>query len=215
MGAVRYRVIAGMRRRPAALIVPVLLVGIVFATVLSLAGGARRTSTAPTRFGRAVGGAADGLLYQYSGRPRTSEIRGLAGVREVQSFTYVYVNLAAFSVDKASIDTFAGATPLPDRLVAGRLLDTANPGEVMVNEKLVRSLGAKLGDRFPVTSFSREQVEAGGFAAPPEGPTFEVELVGVTSGPGSLDDESFTVMFSPAILDKDMALEDHSAEIRR
>ena len=97
MGAVFYRVIADMRRRPAALIVPVLLVGFVFAMILSLAGGARRTSTAPDRYGRALGGDADGVLYQFSGRPRTDEIRRLAGVHEVKSFVFVYANLAAFA----------------------------------------------------------------------------------------------------------------------
>ena len=48
--------------------------------------------------------------------------------------------------------------------------------------------GAQLGDRFPLVSWTREQVDRGGFFnEPPQGYSFDAELVGVIDAPEALE----------------------------
>jgi hypothetical protein len=78
MRAVFFRVGADLRRRWPALIAPTIIVSVVFGAVLAFAAGAHRTSTSTARFTASLGGDFSGALYQFTGRPRTEEIRRVA-----------------------------------------------------------------------------------------------------------------------------------------
>jgi hypothetical protein len=182
------------------------VVALASATILALAAGAQRTSTAPDRYVAASTGDAEALVTQHSGRPVTAEVESLPGVAAVDSITFFFGSLSRDGVDdRSSAGTLAGSsTSSGMRLVSGRTPNPDQPGEFVATPEFLKANRASIGDHFDLVTLSPEQSGAQGFGnAAPEGPTLEAVLVGVIDGPNQLDDPSTTAIFSAATLDLD------------
>ena len=185
------------------------VIGVLGGVATGIAAGTVRTASAPDRYTTALGGDPDLMITQQSGQSLKNQIAQLPGVESMQSFVFVTAFLVA-PTDGSLIfepNPFAGdADAVGARLVTGRFPDPTNPDEFVVNRALWNSLrdkyGTRLGDVFPVRSFSQAQV-ADDFdpSSDPEGPTFSATLVGVTESPSDFDEPSQLFVFSPAFLD--------------
>jgi len=198
------RVRAWGRTQWRAAAVVAVLVGVVAGAVLALAAGTRRTASAPDRYTEASGGDPDLGLFQAFGPPLSSSIRALPGVTEVSSQTFV----TAFPVGPAGVlsdvNPFAGDdTALGGRVVEGRFNDPAQPDEFTANRAAADLMGARVGQRFDVESYSQEQAQQNQFQPGVElaGPQFEATLVGIVQYPVDLEDSAPAIVFSAALLD--------------
>ncbi|MCU1427654.1 MAG: hypothetical protein JWL83_1654, partial [Actinomycetia bacterium] len=184
------------------------IVAVVTGAVLTLVAGARRTSGAPHAYTAAVGGNADSLIQQRSGRPRTTEVAALPGVGSVESFTFVFAALLDPKHESAT-DTisFAGSRPFTSRLVAGRAANPNQPYEFVADKTFVADHDARVGSRFHVLTWTRDQGDHGrGFNDKPKGPSFEGVLVGIVDAADKLENNLSTTVFSPALLDEDVGI---------
>src|SRR5262249_60869730 len=98
--------------------------------VLALGAGARRPASALDRYTASVGGDADTMLVQPSGRPQVAAIRSLPIVRELHSVTFLTVDVdgakqAADADGTGQITVSAGDGYAESRVVAGRRPATA------------------------------------------------------------------------------------------
>jgi FtsX-like permease family len=202
--AVLLRVRSGLRRRRLATMVVAAVVAAASGTVLALVAGAQRTSSAPDAFTAAVGGDPDGTIQQQSGRPRTAEIAALPGVRSVEAMTFVFAQLVDPD-DHPETGTlvFAGSRPYASRLVAGR--EPGDLQEFTADQGFVDDHDARIGDHYRLASLTPEQIERGAFEDAPQGPSFDAVLVGIVAAPDVLETEYRTAVFSPALLDEDVA----------
>ena len=102
---------------------------------------------------------------------------------------------------------FIGTRRLDTQLVAGRQADPDQPDEFVADRSFVAQHHAHLGDRFPVTFWTWDQVMRGeGYVKPPTGPEIEAVLVGILQAPASLEENAASVIFSPALLKEDIGL---------
>ena len=183
-----------------------LLVTVAVAAVLALAAGARRTATAPERLTRELGG--DGLLVtQQSGRPRTAEVTSLHSIQSFTTITYAAVAVDdPGHPDAGDINAFAGAGfGLGGRLVAGRRVDPSDPTEFVSNVSFARAHDAHVGQQFAIRVLSQEELDRSEFG-PTAGVATTATLVGIVDSPDDLDDPTPTVLFSPALLDRDVGV---------
>jgi hypothetical protein len=66
----------------------------------------------------------------------------------------------------------------------------------------VDEFGAQLGDRIPLVSWTREQLDRGGFFnEPPQGYAFDAELVGIIDAPEELENRYTAGFVSPGLFD--------------
>ena len=198
-----FRVRATLRRRWLSVLVVTGIVAVVTGTVMTLAAGARRTAKAPDAFTDAVGGELDATVEQNSGPPRTAEVLALPGVESVETITFIFANVTgpAGGPGEGAI-ALAGSRLSTSRLVAGRPADPADPHEFVASQGFVDEQGAQLGDRFPLVSWTREQLDRGGFfVEPPEGYSFDAELVGIIDAPEGLENRYTAAFVSPGIFD--------------
>jgi ABC-type lipoprotein release transport system permease subunit len=203
MGAVRYRLISGLRHRWRSTVAFTLLVAVVFGVVITVAAGAHRTATAPDRYTSSSQIEADGIVTQDGGRPRTDEIAELGAVAAVDSVTFVFGSVTdPTGADPGPALVFSGSPrAIGMRLVSGRETDPDNAGEFVASQSFVDAAQAEIGDTVEVVTFTQQQADDGGFGTPnPEGPRVMATLVGVIDGPTQLDDPTPLVVVSPALL---------------
>jgi hypothetical protein len=177
-------------------------IAVVFAAVLAVVAGARRTATAPDRYTASVGGNVDGLIEQRSGRPLTDRIAALPGVKNLSAYTFVFGGFADGQRNlPANLITFAGTRPLSSRVVAGRDLDPNDPHEFVADRSFVQATHARVGNRFSFKSISRAQTASGaGFNVEPHGAAFDAVLVGIIDSPDQINSGSLTVVTFPSAL---------------
>jgi hypothetical protein len=207
MRAVLFRLRTTVRRRWLPTLLVAAVIAVVSAAVLTLAAGARRTAQAPDAFTAAIGGGPDATVTQEGGPPRTAEVAALPGLRSVDAMSFAFAALE----DPAHPDTesfgFIGTRGMDTRLVAGRQADPDQPDEFVADRSFVAQHQAHLGDRFPVTFWTWDQVMRGeGYVKPPTGPEIEAVLVGILQAPASLEDDAGAVVFSPALQTADIGL---------
>ena len=204
LNAVLLRVREWARRSRLRALWVAIVVGLLAGAVLSVAGGARRTASAPDRYTTSVGGDPDLVLQQYSGAPLTDTIRTIPGVAEAQGATFVaaWPKTANYGEVQAA-NPFAGdVQALGGRLIEGRLMDQSAPDEFTVNRPLAALMGAKIGDRFDIAAFDREQMADPGFdgSAEPGVPPFQATLVGITAAADEFENPSPLIVYSGAML---------------
>ncbi len=176
--------------------------------MLTLAAGARRTLDAPDAYTASVGGDVGGSITQNTGRPQTAAVAALPGVSSVEAMTFLF----AATGDPSDVQTsgtivFAGSRLTTAHLLAGRPADPSKPDEFVADRTFFRTRHAKLGDRFPMMSWTQEQQAQGkAFVDPPAGPAFEGVLVGEVDAADVLNDNYTTMVFSPALLDEDIGI---------
>jgi ABC-type lipoprotein release transport system permease subunit len=179
-------------------------IAVVCATVLAVAGGARRTASAPDRYTASVGGDVDALVEQREGLPQTAAIAALPAVEELSAYTFLFGGFDEERVPESFI-AFAGTRPLSSRVVEGRDLDPSNPHEFVADQSFLNATGARVGDRFPFRSISRKTIESGqGFGGEPDGAAFDATLVGVLDSPDSINSDFTVGIFPETLLREDI-----------
>lgn len=181
-----------------------LIVAVTSASVLLVAAGAQRTSSAPDRYTSARGGDLDATVIQEQGRSRASEVAALAGAASVESMTFVFGGLIGpGGSDPLDVLTFGGSVAASSsRLVAGREPDAGVDGEFAATQSFVDAIDVEIGDTLQLVTFTQEQADRLGFDAPdPAGPTVEAVLVGIVDGPGEIDFPTASAIFSASLLD--------------
>jgi hypothetical protein len=193
------RVSSRVRRHLWATLGTACVIAVVVAIVLAVAGGARRTGSAPDRYTASVGGNVDAFVEQREGQPRTDAIAALPSVAEASGYTFLFGGFEEENVPEGFI-TFAGSRPLSSRVVEGHDLDPADPHGFVADTSFTKATGARVGDHFQFRSISRKSIASGkGFGGEPDGPAFEATLVGVLDSPDSINSD-FTVGIFPATL---------------
>jgi putative ABC transport system permease protein len=211
MSALVFRLQSGLRREWRSSVSLALFVAVAVGTVLALAAGAQRTSSAPDRYTSTYAGNFDASIVQFAGSPATDDVAAMPAVRSVHSITFFFGALVALdsSTDVDPNDLDAGATLAGSylatgmRLLEGRDTDPTKEGEFIADKDFIDASKAHIGDRFRVITLTAEQASAAGGDTPPDqwgGPTFEATLVGIVDGPSSLDDPDPGLLFSPAVL---------------
>lgn len=206
MRAVAYRLRRLLRANWRSVAGSIGVVALASATILALAAGAQRTTSAPDRYAAASTGDADALVTQDSGRPVTAEVASLPGVAAVDPVTFFFGSLSRDGADdRSGAGTLAGSSRLSGmRLVSGRSPDPDRAGEFVATPGFLDANGGSIGDQYDLATRSPQQSGAQGFGnAEPEGPTLRAVLVGVIDGPDQLDDPTTVAIFSAATLDLD------------
>jgi hypothetical protein len=206
VGVLWFRVRAQLRGRAPANLFLVLLVGLAGALVLAAAAGARRSEAALPRF-LAANRTVDASVYVPSKGPTdelTEARRRLAALPEVrQVFRLTGWSAGALILagedptDPSGWDRQLGTLALDPGgsvalghpiLVAGRLPDERRPDEAAVDEELAGRHHLRVGSRYRVAAFTREQlaVAGEGGAASPRGPVADLRVVGIVRYPRDL-----------------------------
>lgn len=184
-----------LRRRWRHLVLVAVLVAVVVGTVLTAVAGARRASTSVDRY---VAAMQPPDVAVFGADPETlDEVAALPHVE-----TSARVDLAAIVPSERPSDEFYpmmvsldGQVPyrlLRPKVVAGRLPDPGEALEVALGERAARRLGKGVGDALPMAGYTPEGVLAefqgegeGGLPAP-DGPAFDLEVVGIVRDVGDL-----------------------------
>ena len=184
-----------VRRRLRSLIVLGLLAGLTAGLALAAVAGARRTDTAWERL-RDRTNAADAIVFTSQAGiydPDELDYDSLADrpyIDAVGAFGLVWgtSDLGPFG---AMVSTYGGWLTSVDtpRIIEGRLPARDAPNEVVISPPLPGSemavAGIRVGSTIGVSFLTVEQQAAGRFE-PPEGPTVELEVVGIADSPFNL-----------------------------
>ncbi len=201
--AVALRVRVWVRSNSARAVWLGIVVGVLAGSVITVAGGARRTSSASDRYTSSLGGDPDLVLYQPYGPPLVDAIDGLPGVIEVQGITFVAAwPTSEFGEDTFDANTFAGDDRLfGGRVVEGRFTDPGAPDEFTVNRAMADLLGDAVGQTFAINAFSQNQIDDAGFDIDsPASPPTEATLVGIAPSPSEFEDDAPIVVYSDGFL---------------
>ena len=209
MAGLGLRVRTWFRSRRALVLVTAVLVGVVAGLAMGLVAGTRRTASAPDRYTSWSGGDPGLIIQQQTGDPLTDAVAAMPGVRSADGYTFVTAFLRGpdgslvFRPNPfAGTDRFSGS-----RLVEGRNTSAHAPDEFTVSPTMAailrRRFGSHVGDRFPVSSYSRDQIESNrafGTGDKPEVPTFTARWVGVIDDPANFEDDSPAIYYSPGFI---------------
>jgi ABC-type lipoprotein release transport system permease subunit len=184
-----------LRRRWRRVVVLTLLVGVVGAVVLATVAGGRRSASALARFNAS---SRAGNLELTVGDATASQLRAFRRVEGVESFArlktvgVMFPGAPQLDAIAAAVDTRFGRVVDRARVVAGRAADPTAVDEVNIGEALAAQLHLGVGDHLDAESYSSEQVAAflsGGYAGQgPEGPRFQLRIVGIVRRPLDLGD---------------------------
>jgi len=180
-----------IRRRWRSVVVLVLLVGAVGAIVLATAAGARRTSTALSRFNSSSRAATVQLNVTGASPAR---LRAFGRVPEVASFG---VASGLFVVDPsapnltilAEPNTQIGTVVDRARVIVGRAANPAAVDEVAIDESVVALIHRGVGDYLDVSSYTPKQISValqGANLGAPAGPHLRLRIVGIIRRPFDL-----------------------------
>jgi putative ABC transport system permease protein len=195
---------AEWRRRRAATLGLILLTGLAGAVVLTVAAGARRTSTSLERL--AVESSAADAIVDVGGADREAveAIARLPVVAGSTSYSIVFAIVDGVEEDLALLvphDDRLGVAVGRDRLIRGRRPNSSRSDEVVVNELAAGLAGVDVGDNVTIATLSPEQADAEDYF-PPRGPALRLRVVGVTRGPDDLIEHGEAAFIaSPALLD--------------
>ena len=202
MGAVWTWVRADLRQRPLSMVVLILLIGLSTGVALAAAAGAHRTDTAYDRFLESSRSATHRVQYTSDADidgEVLARLRADPAVEEVVLLNFFIGFSDATDLDIAVVSSRDQAF-LRDvdrlRLVEGRLPAAGAHDEVVVNELLARSAGIGPGDRLPLATVTPQQLDGEDFAAGPQGPLLDLEVVGVGRFPDDLADDATAYAFA-------------------
>ena len=178
-----------IRRHRRSVVLVAALVALVLGTVLACVDGARRARTSFARYVEQIE-APDLMVF---GDPDTmAKVDDVPGVAASLPFdvpaafvaTEGYYPLLAASDARILRDHFRY------RVVAGRLPDPSQPLELVVSERTADSLGVDVGDAVPIETMSPRALdllnETEGEVYEVDGPSFEVEVVGIVRDLGDI-----------------------------
>ncbi len=159
-----FALVAGwdLRRRGRRVVFLVVLVGVVGACVLATVAGARRSSTALTRF-KASSRSADLELAAASTARQVARLRrlpGVAAVAALPAYGLVISSAPEFQSIGAATDREFGRGVDRDRLIAGRRPDPGAVREITIGEGLANRLHVTVGSFITAESFTPEQIAA-------------------------------------------------------
>jgi len=186
MQAVWFVARSEMRHRWLGAVVLIVLVGIVGGAFLASAAGARRTSSAITRFESSTDAATLEFTVRNAVTPaqlaQLERVPGVAKVGLLRALA-VYNTDAGFIQAGAPIDDEWGRTIDRPRLLRGRIAHGAH--EVNIGEGLARRLHAGVGDTLPVQSFTPDDIRTQLCTQGTEmnGPAPNLRIVGIVRRP--------------------------------
>lgn len=192
-----------LRRRGPAMVVLAVIVGLSFGAALTAAAGARRTSTAFERFSDEARASHIRLQLGEDDLPEVlSEVRAMPEVAEAAGHA-----MFVAASDRTDFDVGVVASDDPallrdierPKILDGRLPSEDSPSEVALNEHGARALGAAVGDRVALATFTPEQLE--GLVTSERwtgmsGPTLDVEVVGVVRLPDDVAESEAVMAFA-------------------
>ena len=193
--AVGYLIRIELRRRGTSLIVLGLLVAVVVATVSASMAGARRSGSA---FDRYLEGyrSPDAAAFNDPDDDHAKEVRLALGQLDAVDEAIDFELVSAFPA--AEMDAFfplvvseGGEVPyerMHAPVVDGRYPDRNAPREVALSERTATRLGVEVGDTLPLASYTPETSNTfdGGPPPEPDGPSIELDVVGVLRDPGDI-----------------------------
>ena len=209
-GAVLYRVVCSLRHRYVTIALVALVVGLALTPGLILAAGAQRTSSAPDRYTASKDLPWAYTLTQGGGEPRTEEIAALPGVADAASITFALGGLipAGGGPDDA-LDTlvFAGDPAAENVHVVQGREPREGTVEFVAPEALAAQADLHVGDHFTLVTISAASGADLGYAAEPDGPTFDATLVGTFEDElKSFGDPYSVVIFPTSLLTNDIGV---------
>ena len=192
-----FALVAGwdLRRRGRRVVFLVVLVGVVGACVLATVAGARRSSTALTRF-KASSRSADLELAAAPTARQVARLRrlpGVAAVAALPAYGLVISSAPEFQSIGAATDREFGRGVDRDRLIAGRRPDPGAVREITIGEGLANRLHVTVGSFITAESFTPEQIAAtlsGVSDVGPRGPTVKLRVVGIARRPLDLGEQA-------------------------
>jgi predicted lysophospholipase L1 biosynthesis ABC-type transport system permease subunit len=192
------------RRGRAGMLGMIILCGVAGAVVLTVAAGARRSSTSLDRLADATG-AADVVMDVTGVDPTARDaVRALPMVADSGELSVVFAVVDGVEQDLGLFipqDDRFGAAVEHDRFLRGRPADPDRADEVTVNELAAEVIGVDVGDEFSISTLTPDQVATEDYF-PPRGPNLHVRVVGVTRGPEDLiANGEAGITASPALLD--------------
>ena len=181
-----------LSRRWRSLVLLAALVAVVVGTVLAAVAGARRSDSAFDRYLEAMRPPDVGVFGE--------DEEALAKVAELPHVeTAAPVELVAivpperpgeeFYPMLVSLDGKLPYEHLRPKVVSGRLPAPDEPLAVALGERTARRLGKQVGDRLPMEGYTPEGLAAfddEGDLPDPDGPSFDLEVVGIVRGVGDL-----------------------------
>ncbi len=196
VGAVRMLAGLEVRRRWRRVVLLAVLVGFVGSVVLATVSGARRTSSALSRFNRSSRAAE---LELFVGDATPAQLREFQHVKNVVSFAplrgsaLMFPQAPALQAIAQAIDTRFGTVVDRPRVIAGRLARSSAVDEVNIGEALAAQLHVGVGDHLDGESYSPAQIHeclTGGCgpATLPAGPRIRLRVVGIVRRPLDLGD---------------------------
>ena len=196
MGAVRMLAGLEVRQRWRRVVFLAVLVGFVGAVVLSSVAGARRTSSALSRFNASSRAAA---LELFVGNATPGQLREFGHVKNVVSFAplrggaLLFPKAPGLQAIAQAMDTRFGTVVDRPRVIAGRLARSTAVDEANIGEALAAQLHIAVGDHLDGESYTPAQVDqclTGGCsqATIPAGPRIRLRIVGIVRRPLDLGD---------------------------
>lgn len=196
---------ADWRRRRAALVGLVLLVGLAGGFVLAAVAGARRTATSLDRMAEET---KVGQLVIDVGQLEPDAVERIARLPMIEESGLASIVFAVVDGVDTDLglwiprDDRAGVAVERDRILRGRRPARKSTDEVMVNETAAGVMKVDVGDQITISTLTPDQVEAEEYY-PARGPTLPVTVVGVSRGAGDLlSMGEATIWSSPAMWEK-------------
>ncbi len=206
-----------LRRRWRSVVLLGLLVALVVGTVLTSVAGARRSRSA---FDRYLDGSSPidvgvfasdaGALDAVGALP---EVKDSARI-ELAAIFPTEISTEEFFPMLISIDGLLPYKYMRPIVLEGRVPDPDEPLAVALGERTARRLGKQVGDQIPMAGFTAEGVRSSfddsGDTAPPDGPTFALDVVGIVRDAGDITGRETDVamtMLTPAFRDRYSAVE--------
>jgi hypothetical protein len=194
VGAVRMLAGRDLRRRWRSVVALALLVGVAGGVVLAAVAGARRTSSALTRFEATSRSATEQVITGF-GTPTPQQLRaverlpGVESVAVIEGFAIRLPDAPQLS-PVAAVDKKLGTVVDRARVIAGRQANASAADEVTIGETLAAQLHRTVGDHLDAESLSPAQVAAviSGVddPGPPAGPRLRLRIVGIVRRPEDL-----------------------------
>jgi ABC-type lipoprotein release transport system permease subunit len=198
-----------LRRRRRSDVLLALLIGLTGAVVLTAAAGARRTDTAFERF-LSWSRAADVQVQSDTEAGIDDEVRtAFLEHPDVEIAVPLYFTFGFNDDSEFDLTVVSGPDPalLRDidrpRVLEGRRPDPQAADEVLLSPFLQEDLGAEVGDRIELQTFSADTDFEDQSTPPQPGPVADVEVVGIATLPYDAADSSFGfVLGTPAFFER-------------
>lgn len=186
----------GLRRRVWATVALAVLATLAGGVVIAAVAGARRTGSAMDRL---VAYSRPEHLYVQTADSATAEkVAALPQVADSDRFPFIFLSRTADGTDAGWLVSFAAADERAFRtmnrnlVLHGHQARVDDPAELMVNERAARHLRLRVGSSVTLHAYSLDQVQSsadtGGLVnAPPAGPAFAFQVVGVVRAPADVN----------------------------